>query len=154
VLLAFKQSVAVFIPGDPGILQGFLSRGPKLFEEGKVAAYLPVAVKIDEAAELAVSRRFEVPVFFTKRKTGPEDHGAIRFDVYQKISLAHGTLQLGEKKGQALSIVPDVGAVERAATGAVAAALKGKEAAVVKPEAGWGADDRSLAGNCIQNIGW
>ena len=81
-----------------------------------------------------------------ERERGAEDHLPVVLDVVQEIDLAHDPLERGEEEGQRLLVVPDVGAVERAAAALVVAALEAEEVPALEPEAGRRPDDRRLAG--------
>ena len=154
VLLALHDAVAVRIPQLPRVGERLLRLGPERPEVGVVARHEPLPVELHERAHLAVGRGDVVPEDASlERQHGAELLLPVGQGVVLVVGQPHGPLELREEERQRLGVVPDVGAVHRAAARVVVAPLEGVEAAVGGAETRRGADDGHLARDGVEHLG-
>ena len=134
----------------PSELDGLLDRGPEGAEPVGVAADLPVAVGLDDAAELAVGAGAEGHSAGSEGELHAERHASFRALVVGEIGVANGALELGKEERQGLRVVPDVGAGAFAAARAGVAALPAIEGTVLKPQHRGTLQNRQVGGDGVE----
>ena len=119
----------------------------------RVAADLPLAVRLDHAAELAVRARPEAEPLAPERQLQPERHAAVGGGVVAEVGVAHRALQVREQERHRVGVVPHVGAAPLAATLVDAHPLEAVEGAVLQAQDGGAVEHRQGGGGGVEHRG-
>ena len=149
VVVGFNdRAEAVRVPRRDAIVEALPHPRPEAAQPCRVARHAPVAVHPHEAAELAVGggRPLMGALDGLDRQRGAEGLIAAFVLTFAKLGLAKSPLQIREKMGKGLGVIPDMGARTVAASALVVAALPRPEPAVLLSEHCWRLQDAQVRG--------